>query len=227
MQQYTRRGDSAPCPGQAASACACKARKWCGGNSTHSHHIVTPSIGGDSPSARERLDITPGGSSGAKRAAESDGCTSAAQTGTGATTPHRRMQPRHLSTRKTPNRSPSTIHPRRESGSTSPGRLSGAKRAACGPQWWECVSTPSSTAGDTCIFQSCPRLFRGHVQTLGAWAPEFGLYAHGPQTCVIVRSDRSAGCHCRARRTPMFETWVTGSRELAMPSRRAASTRHF
>ena len=93
--------------------------------------------------------------------------------------------------------------------------------------WWECVSTPSSTAGDTCIFQSCPRLFRGHVHTLGAWAPEFGLYAHRPQTCVIVRSDRSAGCHCRARRTPMFETWVTGSRELAMPSRRAASTRHF
>ena len=91
----------------------------------------------------------------------------------------------------------------------------------------DAASTPSSTAGDTCIFQSCPRLFRGHVHTLGAWAPEFGLYAHRPQTCVIVRSDRSAGCHGRARRTPMFETWVTGSRELAMPSRRAASTRHF
>ena len=89
------------------------------------------------------------------------------------------------------------------------------------------ASTPSSSAGDPCIFKSCPRLVRGHVHILGAWAPEFGLYAHRPQTCVIVRSDRSAGCQCRARRTPRFETWVTGSRELAMPSRRAASTRHF
>ena len=162
-------------------------------------------------------------------------------------------------TRKTPTRSPSTIHPRRESGSTSPGRSSGAKRgrqramaarvplklargqphltggcshATCQParplldlpprftlgaraarhhpadqaaqngrqramdarvplkerlmhecrsNWHggdhtvvDAASTPSSTAGDTCIFQSCLRLFRGHVHTLGAWAPEFG-----------------------------------------------------
>jgi len=30
--------------GLLASACACAARKWCGKNSTHSHHIVTPII---------------------------------------------------------------------------------------------------------------------------------------------------------------------------------------
>jgi len=42
--QITRRGDSAPCPGLLASACACAAPKWCGGNSTHSHHMFTPII---------------------------------------------------------------------------------------------------------------------------------------------------------------------------------------
>ena len=45
----------------------------------------------------------------------------------------------------------------------------------------DAASTTSSTAGDTCIFQSCPRLFRGHVHTLGAWAPEFGPVCH----CII------------------------------------------
>ena len=30
--------------GLLASACACAARKWCGENSTHSHHIFTPTI---------------------------------------------------------------------------------------------------------------------------------------------------------------------------------------
>ena len=32
------------------------------------------------------------------------------------------------------------------------------------------ASTPSSTAGDPCIFKSCPRLVRGHVQDVGDWA---------------------------------------------------------
>ena len=51
---YTRRGDSAPCPGLVASACACAAPKWCGGNSTHSHHIFTPSIAGRMPPVLRR-----------------------------------------------------------------------------------------------------------------------------------------------------------------------------
>ena len=41
--EYTSRRLSA-ISGLLASACACAARKWCGDNSTHSHHIVTPII---------------------------------------------------------------------------------------------------------------------------------------------------------------------------------------
>ena len=41
---YARRGDLAPCPGLLASACTCTARKWCGENSTHCHHMFTPII---------------------------------------------------------------------------------------------------------------------------------------------------------------------------------------
>ena len=56
-------------------------------------------------------------------AAESDGCTSAAETGTDTTTRHRRINPLHFTSRKTPTRSPSTIHPGREKGSKCSGPI--------------------------------------------------------------------------------------------------------
>jgi len=73
-------------------------------------------------------------------AAESDGCTSAAETGTDTTTRHRRINPLHFTSRKTPTRSPSTIHPRREKGSKCSGPIE--RRKAGGRERWlhECRS---------------------------------------------------------------------------------------
>ena len=77
----------------------------------------------DSPWAREGLKMQRADRAAQILAAESDGCTSAAETGTDTTTRHRRINPLHFTSRKTPTRSPSTIHPRREKGSKCSGPI--------------------------------------------------------------------------------------------------------
>ena len=108
-------------------------------------------------------------------------------------------------TRKTPTRSPSTIHPRRESGSTSPGRSSGAKRAAESDGWMHecrsksdgCTSASQTGTGATrrlLILHQHPRrppATRASSNPVrGCSEVTYILWGLGPQNSVCMRIDR-------------------------------------